>query len=103
MEMRGGDILSRAMRLTPKSGWDAQRYWTPSTTRPAEHAVLRPTQTASIATKTARFTGAKGILCHEKILGEEPSRVATLAPVCRDELSVMLPQISNLFWQARML
>lgn len=53
--------------------------------------------------KPQRFTGPKGILCHEKILGEEPSRVATLAPVCRDELSVMLPQISNLFWQARML
>lgn len=29
------------MRLTPKSGWDAQRSWTPSTTRPVEHAALR--------------------------------------------------------------
>lgn len=39
--IRGGDIRSRAMRLTPKSGWDAQRFWTPSTTRPVEPAALR--------------------------------------------------------------
>lgn len=55
MEMRGGDIRSRAMR---------------------------PTQTAFMLRKPQRLTGVKGVLGHEQNLGEEPSHFAMFIPIC---------------------